>query len=58
MNRMMPEGFVQSDESDRNLLIHSKELKKQGYQSAKEIFSGICYDGHQLTLFPLKNEKR
>ena len=28
-----------------------KELKKQGYKSAKEIFLGICYDENQLTLF-------
>ena len=42
MNRMMPKGFVQSDESDRNLLISSKELKKQGYQSAKEISQGYA----------------
>ena len=32
-----------------------KELKKQGYKSAKEIFLGICYDENQLTLFPKKN---
>ncbi len=32
-----------------------KELKKQGYQSAEEIFLGICYDENQLTLFPMKN---
>ena len=32
-----------------------KELKKQGYKSAKEIFLGICYVENQLTLFPKKN---
>ena len=32
-----------------------KELKKQGYRTAKEIFLGICYDENQLTLFPKKN---
>lgn len=32
-----------------------KELQKQGYKSAKEIFLGICYDGNELTLFPVKN---
>ena len=32
-----------------------KELQKQGYNSAKEIFLGICYDDNTLTLFPLKN---
>lgn len=32
-----------------------KELKKQGYKSAKEIFLGICYDENQLTLFPMKD---
>lgn len=32
-----------------------KELKKQGYKSAKEIFLGVCYDENQLTLFPTKN---
>ena len=32
-----------------------KEIKKQGYKSAKEIFLGICYDENNLTLFPVKN---
>ena len=32
-----------------------KELKKQGYNKAKEIFLGICYDENQLTLFPMKD---
>lgn len=32
-----------------------KELKKQGYKNAKEIFLGICYDDNQLTLFPMKD---
>lgn len=32
-----------------------KELKKQSYKSAKEIFLGICYDENQLTLFPMKD---
>lgn len=32
-----------------------KELKKQGYKKAKEIFLGICYDENQLTLFPMKD---
>ena len=32
-----------------------KELKKQGYKNAKEIFLGIFYDEIQLTLFPKKN---
>jgi len=32
-----------------------KELKKQGYKNAKEIFLGVCYDENQLTLFPIKN---
>lgn len=32
-----------------------KELKKQGYKHAKEIFLGICYGENQLTLFPLKD---
>lgn len=32
-----------------------KELKKQGYKNAKEIFLGICYVENQLTLFPKKN---
>lgn len=36
----------------------TKELKKQGYKSAKEIFLGICYDDNQLTLFPVKNEAK
>ena len=30
----------------------TKELHKQGYKNAKEIFLGICYDENQLTLFP------
>ena len=32
-----------------------KELKKQGYKSAKEIFLGVCYEENELTLFPAKN---
>lgn len=36
----------------------TKELKKQGYKSAKEIFLGICYDDNHLTLFPVKNEAK
>lgn len=32
-----------------------KELHKQGYKAAKEIFLGICYDENKLTLFPIKN---
>ena len=36
----------------------TKELKRQGYKSAKEIFLGICYDENQLTLFPIKNEAK
>lgn len=32
-----------------------KELKKQGYKNAKEIFLGICYDENQMTLFPYNN---
>ena len=32
-----------------------KEIKNQGYKSAKEIFLGICYDENNLTLFPVKN---
>lgn len=30
-----------------------KELKKQGFKSAKEIFLGICYDDNSLTVFAL-----
>ena len=29
-----------------------KELKSQGYQSAKQIFLGICGKNNQLTLYP------
>ena len=29
-----------------------KELKKQGYKNAKEIFLGICSEDNQLTLYP------
>ena len=32
-----------------------KEIQNQGYQSAKEIFLGICYAENHLTLFPVKN---
>ena len=32
-----------------------KELKKQGYKNAKEIFLGVCYNENQLTLFPMKD---
>ena len=32
-----------------------KELKKQGYKNAKEIFLSICYDENQLNLFPMKD---
>lgn len=32
-----------------------KELKKQGYKNAKEIFLGVCYDENLLTLLPTKN---
>lgn len=31
-----------------------KELKRQGYQSAKEIFLGICGAENKLTLYPVK----
>lgn len=31
-----------------------KELKCQGYKTAKEIFLGICDDNHQLTLFEVQ----
>ena len=34
----------------------TKELHKQGYKNAKEVFLGICYDDNQLTVFPIKNE--
>lgn len=30
-----------------------KQLKEQGYNSAKEIFLGICDDSNNLTLYPL-----
>lgn len=30
-----------------------KQLKEQGYHSAKEIFLGICDDSNNLTLYPL-----
>lgn len=35
----------------------TKELNRQGYKSAKEIFLGICYDDNRLTLFPMLNRK-
>lgn len=35
--------------------LKRKELKKQGYKNAKEIFLGICYDENQMTLFPYNN---
>ena len=34
----------------------SKELRKQGFKSAKEVFLAVCYDENQLTVFPIKNE--
>lgn len=34
----------------------TKELHKQGYKNAKEVFLGICYDDNQLTVFPIRNE--
>ena len=35
-----------------------KELKKQGYKNAKEIFLGVCYYDNQLTLFPYNNQTK
>lgn len=32
-----------------------KEIEKQGYKNANEIFLGVCYDNNELTLFPVKN---
>ncbi len=32
-----------------------KELKNQGYKTAKEIFLGICGEDNRLTLYPVKN---
>lgn len=32
-----------------------KEMEKQGYKHAKDIFLGICYDNNELSLFPKKN---
>ncbi len=37
-----------------DLIWLDKELKKQKYHSAKEIYLGICDDKHELTLFPVK----
>ena len=48
------DGRVMDDNLKRKGLDHDwlrKELKKQGYKSAKEIFLGVCYDENQLTLF-------
>ena len=48
------DGKVMGDKLKRKGLNDEwlrKELKKQGYKSAKEIFLGICYDENQLTLF-------
>lgn len=50
--RIMGDNLKRRGLSDEWL---SKELKNQGYKSAKEIFLGVCYDENQLTLFPAKN---
>ncbi len=50
--RIMGDNLRRKGLSDDWLM---KELKKQGYKNAKEIFLGICYDDNQLTLFPIKN---
>lgn len=50
--RIMVDNLKRKGLSDDWLM---KELKKQGYKNAKEIFLGICYDDNQLTLFPIKN---
>ena len=50
--RIMGDNLKRKGLSDDWLM---KELKKQGYKNAKEIFLGICYDDNQLTLFPIKN---
>ena len=50
--RIMGENLKRKGLSDEWL---EKEMKKQGYKSAKEIFLGICYDNNELTLFGLNN---
>ncbi len=50
--RIMDENLKRKGLNDEWL---KKEMKKQGYKHAKEIFLGICYDNNQLTLFPMKN---
>ena len=51
------DGRIMSDNLKRKGLNNEwlkKELKKQGYKSAKDIFFGVCYDENALTLFPNK----
>lgn len=50
--RIMGENLKRKGLSDEWL---EKEMKKQGYKSAKEIFLGICYDNNELTLFGLND---
>lgn len=50
--RIMGDNLKRKGLSDDWLI---KELHKQGYKSAKEIFLGVCYDENQLTLFSIKN---
>lgn len=53
------DGRIMGDNLKRKGLSNEwliKELKKQGYKSAKEIFLAICYGENQLMVFPIKNE--
>jgi len=52
--RVMDDNLKRKGLSDEWL---TKELHKQGYQNAKEIFLGVCYDDNQLTLFPMENRR-
>ncbi len=50
--RIMGENLKRKGLNDQWL---KKEMKRQGYKHAKEIFLGVCYDNNELTLFPMKN---
>ena len=53
--RVMGDNFKRKGLNDDWL---RKELKKQGYKSAKEIFLGICYDENQLTVYPMTDKNK
>lgn len=50
--RIMGDNLIRKGLNDEWL---KKELKRQGYNSAKEIFLGVLYNENDLTLFPMNN---